>query len=347
MKGKELLVLLLLFLLSGGIYFLIQHLETKKEEKSLQERSLFPKDPFSEVKSLEIYRLEEKPPRIFLRKEGDHWWIVEPIRYRAVDSSIDSFVQQIRDKTYERTLSVTDFVPFGLKPPKYTVTFATETSRFTLYVGNYTPFGGKLYVTKDPVTSSVYLIMGGFQYHLSKPLDEYRFRDLIWNFPNDVSYVRLVSEVAQYEITRTEGRWYLSRTELDTGKVDSLLSRIKNLTVRDFFSDSPTATPPNDPKPKRFVTLRGDTEITLSFFTPNTKDAYVPVRTTEIPGLFSIPEYSYREIWKSPEEYKKTPPAPLETTTVTTPVTSSILPSPSTPPISLLPSPPTVPGKER
>jgi len=357
---RQLLLLLAISVLFGAGYFALKlHKESKQKEESQMKR-IFPQGNLDAIRTIEIYRQSETPHRVVLRKEGNRWWIVEPIRYRAVDSTLDSLVSQVRDKTYERSFTPSKPLEvYGLNPPRYIVTFYTETTPYTLAVGNVLsgPSAGRVYIGRGTTHPSEILItFTGFQYHLSKNLDDYRSRDVVWEFPNHVTYMRLVSEVATMELTKTTEGWFLKEKPLDTAKVEGILSRLRTLTVRDFYGDWPTATPPGgETKPKRMITISGDTQVTYWFFSPNTREGYVPLRVSERPILMSISEYAYRDLWKSPKELEveKPPPSPSTepaldvTAPVTAPSGSQNLPTsaslPATPPMSLLPRPATDP----
>lgn len=363
---RQLLILFVLALLFGGGYLGLKHWKERKERKESEAKKLFPAASFQEVKTIEIYRENESPHRVVLRKEGNRWWIVDPIRYRAVDATPDSLISQVRDKTYERSFTPTKPLSvYGLDPPRYLVTFYTETTPYTLAVGTTLagPSSGKVYLGRGTTRPTEILItFTGFQYHLSKNLDDYRSRDVVWEFPSNVTYMEFVSKEASYALTRTNEGWYLGSKSLDFSKVEAILSRLRTLTVRDFYGDWPTATPPSGERsPQRQITIKGDTLLTFWFFSPNTKEGYVPLRVSERAILMSISDYAYRDLWKSPKDLEKEEPKPVTAPTPLTPESHRPLTVPplklgaergvTTPtpalPMSVLPATPPAPPKQQ
>jgi len=276
-------------------------------------------------------KLERQDPErktvILARAESGDWWLEEPLRDRADETNVNGILNHLADKTTEATFAADELARYALDPPRFSVTlYGSDGSSATYAFGKKTPMDNMLYARRasDPA-GWIVTLRGGFQHYLKKPAVDFRSREVFYAFPEPVTYVGFVTETASWAITRAaEGTpWYADGVSLATSKVDPLLSRIRNLSLREFLSDDAAADRHayDWPRPTPTLTVAGaDGKVRqLQFARPLAEGENTPVWIKARNQIATVSGYVYDSLWKTPAALKPEPAttATTDTTAVT------------------------------
>lgn len=302
-----------------GLYFGLRTLEQRDREAQQQAKQLVQVD-LDRAFRVELTRRDTEPERIVLAKEDGRWELVEPVRYRASQGAVDSLLQQMGSLTYERSFTAQgSLAQFDLEPPRFAATWHTGDGTETTQVGGETPVGDNVYARQGADGARVAVVSSSFQRHLKKGVDDWRTKDLIWEFPAEVAAVRFETQEAAWEVTSASGTWYGDGTSLATEKVEGLLSRVENMSVREFVS----AKPEEDRNgygllpPRRTLTLTGadGRTVKLAFGRPFEDKNTVPVYYEPRGVIVSVSDFVYENLWKRPDEQAPEPATASSATT--------------------------------
>ncbi len=236
MNYKKLILIFLVF--SGLSYYYFHHeldVRFKEKEVKLKEEKVLHLAKDEDVSELSI---EFNGKTVSLRKDGDKWEIVAPVKGRANDTAVESVVNTVTIDKKSRSLGdedVPDESVTGLGNPqvRVTVKIAPSNIKRVLAIGNSSYKSG-LYYAKWEDSKEIFLVSENFKNVVSKELDDFRnfylFYDIDYkNFRRfEISFGGTV--FALKKISDTD--WRIISGDIDNRADMAALSEYLNKVVR-------------------------------------------------------------------------------------------------------------------
>jgi hypothetical protein len=167
----------------------------------------------------------------------DDWRFVEPFEAKAVNWSLDSLANKVRDLKYrQRDDTITDETA-GLNPPRATIAITDSTdTEHTVEIGK-SAAGGNTFVRVQG-EKTVYIVDAKFDDDIKKKLDDYRDKDLVALTSNDAVSIVVTHEGVTYRMTRDANKdWIFSEPFSgygDNAKVNGLADNVNYLRASEY-----------------------------------------------------------------------------------------------------------------
>lgn len=312
MKRLFLSAALLVALLAA--YYALQRREFSKTEAEDAAKQLV-RMPLANVKTIDVIRSVQQPPVLKFERRDDKWWIVSPIEYRANQITVSGLVTQFDNKKYEREFTVDDLAKFDLAPSQYTVTFTTEQGSETILVGKKTPVDNNIYA-KRADAEGVFVVSAGFTYNIEKPLDDYREKEVFWQYPEAVTRVGFTASGEAWQIEKKGDVWFGHGLTLATDKVEPLLTRLESMRIRDHIPNEVAAE--RAYRIENTLTIQGTggavsmqrLEFAAQELGDDSASKTYRMRIVDRDEWVTISDYVYDGLWKRPHDLVPDPPQP-------------------------------------
>lgn len=236
------LILVLLVGISFGAYFFVDRYQTQKEQKALEEAKALQLSSLDEdsVTTLTIHTTDAD---YVLTRDGTNSWMLDEDgeTMNINNSYVTSVCSYGCNLTASKDLGVIDDTEketYGLADP-ITLTFQTDSSSLTLYVGKATSTNEYYYVMREG-DDHAYLIEATTGLYLSVNETQLRYRYVIEDSTSDFNLLTLQRDGSIiYNIEKTDGDWemtipYNIPISLDNSKLSTLFINLQNLEIEDF-----------------------------------------------------------------------------------------------------------------
>ncbi|MDD5560244.1 DUF4340 domain-containing protein [Candidatus Methylomirabilis sp.] len=198
-----------------------------------------------DVEKISITRGEEL---IVLKREGDGWRLIEPVRATADSSEVASLLHTLLEAREERRIeeAPTRLADYGLERPSLTlrVTLKGGHTLPALLLGDVNPNGRSIYA-KRPDQPAVLLATVIVRVRADRKPDDFRNKTLLALEPNQVTQVELAGKGQPISLSQTEGKgWEMSKpikARADAAVIGRLLWKIKDARVTAFVDSGPDA----------------------------------------------------------------------------------------------------------
>ena len=281
MNYKTTLALLIVVVVGMGT-FLIWNPEPPAADTGNVEpqttRDLFDPKPDTEIVRMELER-PGKEKFVFTRAEkqdapGEYedWRLAEPVAGKAVNWTVKSFAEKVRDLKYrDRDSTITDETA-GLGADKATTITITDAKDKAFSVAIGRSVGDENTFVRKSDDQAVYIVSAKFDDDLKKKLDDYRDKDLLELTSADAREITIVHEQKRYHVTKNDaGDWVFDSPFIgygDNTKIKSLADDLNYLRADEFIE-----TRPADLKPFGLDTPHLRVEVTtVKETTPPTPD---------------------------------------------------------------------------
>jgi len=270
-----------------------------KTANDLRDKRLLTVDP----EKISRITLTAKKQDIEFGRNKDEWQIVKPKPLRADGSQVEQLVRTLTDARME--LSGTDSdekktaAAFSSASPVATAQVTTESGTQELQIRK----SKDDYYAKSSAVAGFYKVASSLGTGLDKSLDDFRNKKLFDFGFNDPSKIEIHDGSKAYFLTRTGGDWWNgSGARLDSGTVQSLLDKIRDLSASKFIDSG-------------FTTATMDLSVTSNDGKRPEKvsisragDNYIARRENE-PALYQLDSNAVADLQKSAEDLKAASPA--------------------------------------
>jgi hypothetical protein len=210
------------------------------------------------VDSIEIAQAGENP--IQLARSGSEWLVKQPVQVSADYGAVEGLLTRLSSTNMTKILEGDASAPkqeggasaptgasplakYGLDKPAVSVTVGTGSSRATLALGKEEE--GAVFA-RDQSRGTVFTVEPSLATDLKKPVGEYRDKDLFEFRTFNAARVRITRGTDTYEFQKVAGsgenateKWQRvaaggATTDVDTGKVEDLLSKLSGLRAQSF-----------------------------------------------------------------------------------------------------------------
>jgi hypothetical protein len=246
-----------------------------------------------------------------LRKTGDGWALVEPVKAEADASETGSLTSNLGSLEIQRVVdeNPADLAQYGLNPPRVDVAFRLKDEKEFrhLLVGEKTPTGGDLYA-KLQNDNKVFLISSFLDNTFNRTSFDLRDKSILEFDREKVDSVEIVSGKDTVQLTRSGTEWNLSKpftARGDYGAIEGLVTRLSSAQMQRIVEAEG-----KDPKvfgldrPTLTATLAsGSGRATLTF--GSTEDGSVYARDNSRPMIFAVEESLVTELRKGPSDLRR------------------------------------------
>ncbi len=192
--------------------------------------------------------------RLALEQTDGKWRLLEPVSALADEYQARQLARAAVEARYRQARDLTgpgaaDPASLGLSEPRYRVTVGLkatdekEARTVTIDVGKATPFGNRLYVRLDEGNKAQVLNSDDLLERVSKPVAEYRSRELVDLVRDDLVRIDLEGPQGKVRLERSEedkDRWLLVEpltARADPEATDELVRETLNLRIKEFIAD--------------------------------------------------------------------------------------------------------------
>lgn len=253
---------------------------------------LFPIDS-SAVTKIRIATLTND---IVLEKQGQEWQIIHPRLYRANQTAVARFLQDVKTITAKALVSE--------KPEKQSL-FRVDSSgtRLTLWQGNNEVADfivGKMaqtylqtYVRKTS-ENAVYVAEGLAEYRIPREVKEWRDKTIATSIRENIKSLTYQFGDTIFTVAFQDSSWMIGKEKVDETILQSVLSGLTNFQADDFVD-----TLREFPKPMAVLSYTG---IQVQF-TFNKATSQYFVRTSQSPQVFVVAEWRVKQVLKRKKEF--------------------------------------------
>lgn len=311
MKWKTTAVLLIAAVGLGSYVALVELKQPTQEERAERARQVV------QIPPDEVTGLSVTFPAVTatLQRHDQAWRLSQPIAARADGSLLRRILNELDPLEAERVLEGGKDTPpalgeFGLASPRGTLAVTAGTRTTTLLFGEPTPVGDNLYLAL-PDSPKVFVVGTRLFEELNQPLETYRSRELLEFETWKVTRIAVASSRASYTLTKQGQRWQLTdpiADEADSAAASTTLSKLRNLPIERFMTDSPPAEPSpqwgfDAPFARITLTLEG-AEQPLELAIGNTAvddEQQRYARRSDEPTVYTVNHSSIEELLPDPQ----------------------------------------------
>jgi uncharacterized protein DUF4340 len=252
--------LALLLAILGAFYYVYEvRLGPGREEAAARKGRVFAADS-KDVTELTVKRGAET---VRLKREGDDWQLLEPVRARGSRSAVDETLATILSAKIDREIDPSPKSPadYGLDKPAADVTLTLKDGKtLGLQLGAKNPTGVWVYA-RDRDKPAVFVLGESVLRDATRPVPDFRDRTILAFDVKDVSGFELALPEETLAAERRDGGWRLTRpTALpaDADTIGEFLDKLAAQKVREFVADSPPSLAPYGlDRPTRLVIQTG------------------------------------------------------------------------------------------
>ena len=238
MRGRTVLILLVLVVGLVAFIELYEHKLPSSEERAVLEKLVF------EANEDEILALELNWSEGFVRLErsaGGEWRLVEPISARADGDLVASVVESLVTLEKKRTLEGTSHEETGLDPPRLTAALITANGRSELLVGSEVPAGNSMIASRT-ADGEIFVVDDAVWPELRRQPGEWRSRQVLGVGEERVQSLAIETSAQRLALSRKGSDFWLEAPAVDRAdpeKVGDLLTALASMRVVSFVDDLP------------------------------------------------------------------------------------------------------------
>lgn len=241
MKLRNTLILFIVFVLLGGYVYLV---EVKQHKKKEAEKALSEKVFRFERDSVKAVELTNKYGHFVIKKIQGEWRITEPLYTEADETVVNSMLTSLKNakKESEFTVQPAELSQYGLgKRAVFVKLHFTDGSADSLYLGDKTPVGAKVFCNKSD--SLIFTVSQSTKNAFEKKLFDIRFKKLLSFKRGDVNKIVIKNHLGKFEFEKSGiSDWTLLNINrpADSGKLNGILGKLEYNRAKAFVDEEGT-----------------------------------------------------------------------------------------------------------
>jgi hypothetical protein len=246
MRWQTTAILAVILIALGAFYYVYEvRLGPEREKTEGRKGRVFTAEP-ADVTEVEIKRPDSG---VKLKREGDGWQILEPIKARGDRGPIDEAVTSVVTARMDREIEAapTALGDFGLDKPSAEVTLRLKDGKqLGLVLGAKSPTGVWVYA-REAGKPAVFVIGDSVLRDMTRPLDDFRDKSVVAFDQKDVTAVDIVTRDEAITAEAADGRWKLTRPRALAADGDTMrdfLEKLRAARVKEFVADAPRSLEP-------------------------------------------------------------------------------------------------------
>jgi hypothetical protein len=251
----------------------------------------------------------ESGDRTTLRKNGNSWEIVQPIKAQPDNTEVSGITSSLASLEIQQVVdeNPSDVKEYGLAEPRLEVGFKADGKEHRLQIGRKTPPGTDLYA-KLADQKKVFLISSYLDSTFNRKTFDLRDKTVLKLDRDKIDSVELTTPEHSMKVAKQNGDWQLTapvQARADFSAVDGLVGRLGTLQMKALTADSPTDLKQYGlDKPAATVRLgSGSAQATLAIGS-SAGDGAVYARDMSRPAVFTIDSSVLDDIKKAPGDYR-------------------------------------------
>jgi len=311
-------VVLLVTTVAIGVYVSQVELKRPTQERQVQLQRQVLQIPSDQATALMV-KFPEAP--VTLARTHDIWRLTAPLSARAENTLVRRILSALDPLMAQGALESTPDKPlklaeFGLEPPAGVLIVTTPTQTVELQFGAQTVIGKSYYVKRGDA-ATVFIIPSELYDALHQSIELYRSHELLDVNTASVNTLTVASATSSYTLTKHDQTWQLTAPfadAADSAMVSTLLSRVRQLYIERFISDSPQSAQFSEwgldaPAPFAKITI-GFSEsdhppIELLVGNPTSGSAaHCYAKRSDEPSVYSVAKTDIQELLKDPQELR-------------------------------------------
>jgi Domain of unknown function (DUF4340) len=246
MRWQTTAVLAVLLVALGVFYYIYEiRLGPEREKTEGRKGRVFTAEP-ADVNEVEIKRTDGI---VKLKREGDGWQVLEPVKARgdrgAIDETVTSLITARMDREIEA--APTALGDFGLDKPAAEVTLRLKDGKdLGLSLGAKSPTGVWVYA-REAGKPAVFVVGESALRDATRPVADFRDKSVLAFDQKDVTGLEIVTRDDTLALEQADGRWKLTRPRAlpaDAETVRDFLEKVRAARVKEFVADAPRALEP-------------------------------------------------------------------------------------------------------
>ncbi len=240
MKFRTTLIFAVLLAALGVFYYIYEIRQAPQREKAQSEKDrLYP----FETKDVEGLVLVRKGETLALKREGEEWVLVEPIRARAEKSAVETLVSSAAGARMEREIEAAPakLADYGLENPSARITITVKGQSHALFLGEKTPTGVWVYAKRGD-RPAVFLVSDRLLMDSQKKASDLRDKSILAFERKDVKGIEVKGKtgtIAVEESANEEWRVTTPReVKADREKISAFLEKLRG-KIKEFVEENP------------------------------------------------------------------------------------------------------------
>jgi hypothetical protein len=246
MRWQTTAVLAAILIALGAFYYVYEvRLGPEREKTEGRKGRVFTAEP-ADVTEVEIKRPDSV---VKLKREGDGWQILEPVKARGDRGPIDETVTSVVTTRMDREIesAPTALGDFGLDKPAAEVTLRLKDGKqLGLVLGAKSPTGVWVYA-REAGKPAVFVVGDSVLRDTTRPLVDFRDKAVLAFDQKDVTALEIITRDDSIAVEQADGRWKLNRPRALPADGDTLrdfLEKLRAARVKEFVAEAPRSLEP-------------------------------------------------------------------------------------------------------
>jgi len=246
MRWQTTAVLAAILIALGAFYYVYEvRLGPEREKTEGRKGRVFTAEP-ADVTEVEIKRPDSV---LKLKREGDGWQILEPVKARGDRGPIDETVTSVVTARMDREIesAPTALGDFGLDKPAAEVTLRLKDGKqLGLVLGAKSPTGVWVYA-REAGKPAVFVVGDSVLRDTTRPLADFRDKAVLAFDQKDVTALEIITRDDTIAVEQADGRWKLTRPRALPADGDTLrdfLEKLRAARVKEFVAEAPRSLEP-------------------------------------------------------------------------------------------------------
>ncbi len=246
MRWQTTAVLAAILIALGAFYYVYElRLGPEREKTEGRKGRVFTAEP-ADVTEVEIKRPDSV---VKLKREGDGWQILEPVKARGDRGPIDETVTSVITARMDREIESAPAAlgDFGLDKPAAEVTLRLKDGKqLGLVLGAKNPTGVWVYA-REAGKPAVFVVGDSVLRDTTRPLADFRDKAVLAFDQKDVTALEIITRDDTIAVEQTDGRWKLTRPRALPADGDTLrdfLEKLRAARVKEFVAEAPRSLEP-------------------------------------------------------------------------------------------------------
>ena len=246
MRWQTTAVLAVLLIALGAFYYVYEvRLGPEREKVEGRKGRVFTVEP-ADVAEVELKRTDST---VTLKREGEGWQILAPVKARGDRGPIDETITSIVTARMDREIEANpkSLGDFGLDRPAAEATLTLKDGKHVgLILGAKSPTGVWVYA-REAGKPAVFVVGDSVLRDTTRPVAEFRDKTVLAFEQKDVTGIELDLRDDKIALEQSDGRWKLTRPRplpADADTVRDLLEKLRAARVKEFVADAPSSLSP-------------------------------------------------------------------------------------------------------
>jgi len=246
MRWQTTAVLAAILIALGAFYYVYEvRLGPEREKTEGRKGRVFTAEP-ADVTEVELKRPDSV---VKLKREGDGWQILEPVKARGdrgpIDETVTSVVTARMDREIESAPAALG--DFGLDKPAAEVTLRLKDGKsLGLVLGAKSPTGVWVYA-REAGKPAVFVVGDSVLRDTTRPLADFRDKAVLAFDQKEVTALEIITRDDTITVEQADGRWKLTRPRAlpaDGDMLRDFLEKLRAARVKEFVAEAPRSLEP-------------------------------------------------------------------------------------------------------